>query len=163
MILDKYEVFIKGILSNLEKLNIDVSKLNMDHIGYQASSNEEYDSLCKEFDTLGEKVSEKLVGGRRVGIYKLFNPLHYKQYVNTAIELVAPKEGQICNSGLEHVEFVITENFESFIKKYPLIPWNISAMNRAEFPMVTLKFEDNTQVKFHLTPVLEIIKQYDNK
>lgn len=160
MILDKYEAFIEGILNNLNKLSIDVSDLEMDHIGYQASSDKEYDDLCKEFNTLGEKVSEKLVGGRRVGIYKLFNPLRFKQYTNTAIELVAPKEGQICSSSLEHVEFVIKESFESFIKKYPAIPWNTTAINRAEFPMVTLKLDNNAQVKFHLEPLLEMIKEY---
>jgi len=98
MVVDNYESFIKGLLEKIKQLGIDVSDLDMDHIGYQASSNEDYDRLRTEFDKLGEKISEEIVGGRRVGIYKLNTPLRYQQYTNTAIELVAPKEGQVCPS-----------------------------------------------------------------
>lgn len=127
----------------------------MDHIGYQASSNDDYDKLRGEFDGLGERVSEEVVGGRRVGIYKLNNPLHYQQYTNTAIELVAPKEGQQCPSALEHVEFVLKEPFESFMRCYPKISWDISAINQPGFPMIKLRLTRDTQVKFHLKPALE--------
>lgn len=158
MILDNYESFIKEILQKLNEQGVDVSQLDMDHLGYQASSNENYDKLSVEFDKFGKRVSEEIVGGRRVGIYKLNNPLHFQQYTNTAIELVAPKEGQICPSALEHVEFVLKESFDSFMKKYPNITWDISALNQLDFPMIKLKLNKNTQVKFHLKPVLEIIE-----
>lgn len=157
MVLDNYENFIKKILDKLGELGIDVSGLNMDHIGYQASSNEDYDKLKAEFDAIGKRVSETIVGGRRVGIYKLNKSLRFRQYVNTAIELVAPKEGQVCPSALEHIEFVI-DGFENFMKKYPGIPWDTSAISQPDFPMIKLKLGKNLQVKFHLTPVLEIVR-----
>lgn len=157
MILDNYENFIKRILDKLDELGIDVSNLNMDHIGYQASSNEDYDKLVAEFDAIGERASEAIVGGRRVGIYKLNKPLRFRQYVNTAIELIAPKAGQVCPSALEHVEFVI-DNFKNFMKKYPGISWDTSAISQPDFPMIKLKLDKDLQVKFHLTPVLEIVK-----
>lgn len=157
MILDNYNTFIEKILQKLNELSIDVSDLNMDHIGYQASSNEDYNRLRAEFNGLGVRISEEIVGGRRLGIYKLNNPLHFQQYTNTAIELVAPKEGQICPSALEHVEFVLKESFESFLKRYPNVSWDTSAVNQPDFPMIKLKLNTYVQVKFHLTPVLEII------
>jgi len=159
MILDTYHSFISGILTGIISFGIDVTDLDMDHIGYQASSNEDYDFSKKEFDTIGDLVSEKIVGGRRVGIYKLKIPLRYEQYVNEAIELVAPKEGQICPSGLEHVEFVLKDDFDSFMAKYPNVVWDTTAVNQPMFPMIKLKLTDTTQVKFHLTPVLDIIKE----
>lgn len=157
MVLDNYETFIKGLLEKIEELGIDVSDLDMDHIGYQASSNDDYDRLRTEFDKLGERLSEEIVGGRRVGIYKLNAPLQYQQYTNTAIELVAPKEGQIFPSALEHVEFVLKETFESFMKRYPGIAWDTSAISQPDFPMIKLKLDKYIQVKFHLTPVLDIV------
>lgn len=157
MVLDGYENFISQILADLKRLKIDVSKLDMDHIGYQASSNEDYDRLVSEFKKVGEFVSEKIVGGRRVGIFKLNNPLKHKHYVSKAIELIAPKEGQVCPSALEHVEFVIKETFEEFMAKYPDLPWDRSKVYQPEFPMITLKLSGHTQVKFHYTPVLEIV------
>lgn len=157
MILGDYENFIKRILGKLDELGIDVSGLNMDHVGYQASSDDDYDKLKIEFDAIGERVSEAVVGGRRVGIYKLNKALCFRQYVNTAIELIAPKEGQVCPSALEHVEFVI-DSFENFMKKYPDIQWDTSAISQPDFPMIKLKLGKDLQVKFHLTPVLEIVK-----
>ena len=158
MILDNYQSFIETLLQKVNEFGIAVSDLNMDHIGYQASSNEDYDLSKKEFDMIGDLVSEKIVGGRRVGIYKLKTPLRYEQYVNEAIELVAPKEGQICPSGLEHVEFVLKEDFDSFMAKYPNVSWDTTAVNQPMFPMIKLKLSDTTQVKFHYKPVLDILK-----
>jgi predicted metalloenzyme YecM len=157
MILDNYEGFIRKILQKLQELKIEVSDLDMDHIGYQASSDHDYDKLRAEFDKIGKRVSEEIVGGRRVGIYKLFKPLQYRQYANTAIELVAPKDGQVCPSALEHVEFVLKEPFQSFMEKYPNISWDTSAISQSDFPMIKLKLDKDLQVKFHLTPVLDII------
>ncbi len=157
MVLDNYANFIENILNKLDGLGIEVSDLDMDHIGYQASSNDDYDKLRAEFDSLGERVSEEIVGGRRVGIYKLFRPLRFQHFISLAIELVAPKDGQVCPSALEHVEFVLKEPFMSFMKKYPNIPWDTSAINQPDFPMIKLKIDKNTQVKLHLTPVLDII------
>lgn len=163
MVLDNVVPFIKNILLKLQAQKIDVSSLNMDHIGYQAESNEDYDKLENDFDKIGQRVSENIVGDRRVGIYKLNKPLVYKQYTIAAIELIAPKKGQICPSALEHVEFVINETFESFIKKYSNIPWDVSAVNQPVFPMIKLKLDKYVQVKFHLTPVLDIIESKKNK
>ena len=157
MILDNVDQFIDKILKRLEVLGIDVSHLEMDHIGYQASSNEDYDRLKPEFEQLGTQISEEVVGGRRVGIYKLNTPIQFQHYIISAIELVAPKEGQICISALEHVEFVIKEDFQSFVKKYPQLSWDLSKINQPMFPMVVLKLDNTTQVKFHLKPVLEIV------
>lgn len=156
MILDNYENFIKKILDKLNEMGVDVSSLNMDHIGYQASSDNDYDKLKSEFDEIGEKVSEEIVGGRRVGIYELNKPLRFRQYINTAIELIAPKAGQVCPSALEHVEFVI-DDFKTFMKKYPNIQFDTSAINQPDFPMIKLKLDNDLQAKFHLTPVLEIV------
>jgi len=158
MILDNYIPFLDFLTNKIAQLGIDVSRLNLDHFGYQASSDEDYGRLRPEFDKIGELLSEEIVGGRRVGIFKFFTPLDYQGHPVPAVELVAPKQGQVCPSALEHAEFVINENFESFTSKYPNLPWDKSKINQPMFPMVTLKLDDNIQVKFHYKPVLEIIR-----
>jgi len=159
MILENYELFIKNIFHKIQEFGIDVSDFEMDHIGYQTSSDEDYDRLKSECEAMGTMVSEAIVGGRRVGIYQLHTMLQYQQYRISAFELVAPKEGQICPSALEHVEFVLNEPFDSFMKKYPTISWDTIAIAQPDFPMIKLKLDKNLQVKFHLTPVLEIGKK----
>jgi predicted metalloenzyme YecM len=157
MVLQNFQQFMEDVFAGLNKFGIDVSNLEMDHFGYQASSNEDYDNLVPEFKKLGEWLSEEVVGGRRVSIYKLLEPLSYKQSKPQAIELIAPKDGQVCPSALEHVEFVLPDGFENFIQKYPDLPWETKEINQKDFPMIKLRLSEYTQVKFHLKSVLEII------
>lgn len=159
MILDNYREFLDKLIGDIEAQGLDVSNLELDHFGYQCSSDEDYDNLKPEFEKIGKLVSENIVGKRRVGIYKLNSPLEYKDWEILAVELIAPKEGQVCPSALEHAEFVINESFEEFIKRYPSAPWIVGEINQPVFPMLKLKLTDTTQVKFHYEPVLEIIQK----
>jgi hypothetical protein len=78
-----------------------------------------------------------------------------------AVELVAPKQGQVCPSALEHAEFVIDEDFETLAQKYPEVNWDVSAIDQPMFPMLKIKLGEFIQVKFHYKPVLEIVKNND--
>jgi len=151
--------FLNFFFQKLNEVGIDISQYEMDHLGYQASSNEDYDQLKQELQKEGDFLDENLVGGRRVGLFMLKQPLFYKNYSITALELIAPKEEQVCPSALEHAEFIIDEDFESFTQKYPHLAWDKSKMNQPMFPMVSLKLDDNIQVKFHHQPVFEIAKE----
>ena len=157
MILENYKDFLDELIKNINEKGIDLSNFYLDHFGYQSSSNEDYDNLIPEFKKIGTMVSEHIVGGRRVGIFKLNTPIIYNGKEIPAVEVVAPKEGQVCPSALEHVEFVIDSDFDTFVKKYPGLNFDVSKVDQPTFPMVTLKLSENTQVKFHLTPLLEIV------
>lgn len=146
----EYIRFIKIVLIKIKELGVDVSKMEMDHVGYQASSDEDYNQLTLEFNKIGKRLSEVIVGGRRVGIYKLNNPIRYMQYLIPEIELIAPKKDQVCPSALEHAEFVLKESFESFMKKYSNLPWDTSAISQLGFPLIKLRLDKDIQVKFHL-------------
>lgn len=116
MIIDAYKSFLDKLLQNIKDKGIDVSNYDLDHIGYQCSSDEDYDRLKPEFEKNSKSVSENIVGGRRVGIFELNSPLTYGDRKIPAIELVAPKENQKCPSSLEHAEFVIDKDFNSFVE-----------------------------------------------
>ncbi|QQG41293.1 MAG: VOC family protein [Candidatus Woesebacteria bacterium] len=158
MILDNYKDFLDKLLQDIEAKGIDVSKYNLDHFGYQCSSDKDYDKLKPDVEKIAKLISENIVGGRRVGIFKLNNPLDYKDRKIEAVELVAPKEDQECPSALEHAEFVIDTDFDSFINKYSGLDWDLTAINQPTFPMVKLRLSDHTQIKFHLQPVLKIVE-----
>ena len=159
MCIDNYQQFLEQIIKAIMECGINVSNLEMDHIGYQASSNEDYDDLIPQFGEIGEMVSETVVGRRRVGIFKLIPQLKFKGYIISAIELIAPKDGQVCPSALEHVEFVINEEIGTFMQKYPAVNWDASAINQKDFPMIKLRLTEHAQVKFHKTNVLEIVEK----
>jgi predicted metalloenzyme YecM len=158
MIIDNYKEFLDTLLDNISKYKIDVSNYKLDHIGYQCSSDNDYDNLKNEVNEFASLVSENIVGGRRVGIFKLDSPLKYNNWGIEAFEIIAPKESQSCPSALEHAELAVDSDFKTFIKKYSNIPFDTSKIDQPVFPMVTLKLSENTQVKFHLKPILEIVK-----
>ena len=159
MLIDGYKQFIKKAVSRLKELGIDISNMDLDHFGFQASSDKEYDRLLPKALKSGILLTEQIVNGRRVSIIKLNNPLKFKNYYIQAYELVAPKKNQICKSGLEHIEVVIDGTFYNFIGKYPELDWDISKMDQKNFPMITLKLWEGAQVKFHYKNVLEIAKE----
>lgn len=158
MILDGYISFLDELFERISDHGIDISEYELDHIGYQADSDADYDRLIPEFLKIGDQVHENLVGGRKVSIFKLSKPLKYENFIITAAELVAPKKGQKCVSSFEHVEFVIDEKFADFMKRYPLINWDTTAANQPNFPMIKLQLDEHMQVKFHYEPVLQIIR-----
>lgn len=154
-----YPAFLQTILDLISKFGINVSDSEMDHMGYQCSSDEDYDNFLPKFKFLGKLLSEEIVGARRVAIIELDEKIIFNQYVISAIELIAPKPTQVCESGLEHVEFILKESFESFLNKYPNIEFITSEINQKDFPMIKLKLNDKYQVKFHLENVIDIVRR----
>ena len=140
--------FLDRLMKELDDLGIDLSGAIVDHIAYQANSAEDYNTLKPKFEKIGELIKEPLVGGRRVGVFKIFTPLKYKDQEIKAIELIEPVDGQVCRSALEHAEFLLPVTLEEFIEKYPNINLNKDAINRKEFPMLILRLSDNMQAKF---------------
>lgn len=161
MILNNLSSFLDKLLEEINKVGIDVSNYELDHIAYQASSNEDYDGLRPEFLKMGELLREDLVSGRRVGILKLNEPLDYKNYEISALELIAPKKGQKIKSSLQHAEFVIDESLRSFVDKHPNVNWNTSAIDREPYSHLVVSFEDIV-VKFHPRSILDIVASLDS-
>lgn len=157
MITYNLKPFIEQKLKQLDIQNIDVSNLELDHFGYQTSSKEDYDNKALEVTSIAKRKSENIVSGRRVGIYKLYDPYMFEDYTVQGFELVEPREGQLCNSQLDHLEFVLKGSFQDLIDKNPAVNWDRTAINRPEFAKLTVKFDDGTSVKFHLKNIFEEI------
>lgn len=104
MITKSFSQFADDLIS---RIPFDISDLKLDHFGYQASSAQDYKNLKDESLSLGNLISENIVGGRRVGIFLFHKDLIYKNFRIKGFELVEPKQGQICQSQLDHLEFVI--------------------------------------------------------
>mgnify|MGYP001248683935 CR=1 FL=1 len=150
-----FSPFLDSFFDQIKQVALDISGLPLDHIAYQASSKEEYDQILLEFANQGELVSEEVIGGRRVAAFRLAEPLIYKNYSIPALELVEPKEGQICESDFQHAEFVVSQPLESYISQYPHIKWDSSSLNRDAFSHLKLNFANGLTLKFLQRPILE--------
>lgn len=73
--------------------------------------------------------------------------------------MLQPKRSSFYPTGLEHCEFVIDESLDSFIKRYPKIEWDLSAMHKTRNADVRVEFEGGKiSVKFHLQPLETVIE-----
>jgi len=163
----EYKKFIDGVIDKLHKLGIDTSVLYIDHLGYQASSFRDYENTKSEFGKLGMIKHDVWVGERKVAIFKLFEPLKYLNHNIEAIEIVSPKEELTPDTSSinseegywEHVEIVPGEGLEAFMNKYPNLSWETGNVDRDIFPMLVIKLDDKTRVKFPRRGVLEEVER----
>lgn len=152
-----FTAFLDSFFAQIQKSDLDISGLALDHLAYQASSAADYERLLPEFASLGEQVSEEIIGDRRVAVFKLTNPIMYQGYSIPALELIEPKQGQQCDSTLQHAEFVVHEPFENYLARYPQIAWDTSSMHRDEFSHLKLNFDNGLTLKFLQMPILELV------
>lgn len=157
MIFENYETFLDQTYSGLQEIGLDVGEFVLDHVGYQANSKEDYESKRAELLKTAVLKSENIVGGRRVGIFQLNEPLIYKVQKIDAAELVEPKEGQVCESRLDHTEFVTPKTFDEMMVQYPKINWDTSAKDRPEFAKLQLRLANGLGAKFHRAHIFEEI------
>lgn len=157
--MDKYQIFLNSFFEEIAKVGLNIDGLNLDHIAYQASTSEDYDQKKPQFSNLGTEISEEIIGGRRVAVYELFEPIRYKDYVIPALELIEPKPDQDYSSDFQHAEFVTAQPFETYIEQYPTINWDTSSMSRDEFSHLKINFENGLTLKFLHTPILELLKR----
>ena len=157
MIFENYELFLNKTYSGLQEIGLDVTGLVLDHVGYQTSSAQDYETKKEELLRIAVLRSENLLGGRRVGICQLNEPLTYKEQVINAVELVEPKEGQVCESRLDHTEFITPITFDEMMTKYPNVNWDTSAKARPEFAKLQLRLANGLGVKFHRAHIFDEI------
>ncbi len=163
MILNYYKPFLDVVYNKLKALNINTTEFKIDHIAYQTDSTKDYEDKVNSFNGIAEKFSEHIVGGRRVPIFKLDNPLEYNEQTFFVFELLEPKQGQIVESAWEHVEFLTNDSIEELMEKYPNINWNTEVINREEFPMLILELGDGLRAKFPRLGVLDELERQKNK
>ena len=151
--------FLKELFNHLKLKNIDVKDLYLDHICYRVASTQRYMELRDQLMSGNKLLVESDVNGRMIATFKLSSPIEYEQRIIDCLELPAPKPGSSYPEGFEHVEFVIKEDFETFMKRYPHCHFNTKAMQKKFNPEIRLDLTDSIAVKFHhmdLEKVIEI-------
>jgi len=150
-----YKEFLDRWFGEIDKLGIDYSKWRLDHLGYGVSSGEEYDKLKNELRKTGVIRREVLVSERRVGVMKLNAPLVYRDWQIWAVEIIEPVAGESRETGFEHAEFTISEDFESVVEQYSNLAWDTKNIRRADFPRLKLVLATGLELKLNHKSILE--------
>jgi ubiquitin-conjugating enzyme E2 J2 len=171
--------FVTGIALELsDKMGIDVSHKQADHVCWRTETFQEYSELVDALRTLPDDCTllvESVVGGRPIATFRLMDPICANpNYTIDVIEIPSPKSGRPYKTGLEHVEFVICNHqstmnddkhrtvLDEFVRKHPDLDWDLKARDKEINPDVALpvKLTDfgTCCVKFHLTSLANVIE-----
>lgn len=156
--------FLKKMFAELQRYNIDVSELELDHICYRVETRNRYVGLCDEINKVATLLSEKHIGDRTISTFKLRKPLEYNTRNIWCVEIPSPKKNHSYREGYEHIEFVVNTNLETFISAQKAT-FNTTNMQRDRNPEVSLRFPTGV-VKFHpysLENLITVIEAQENK
>jgi predicted metalloenzyme YecM len=152
-----YQSFLKQIITETQDEGFDLTDfVQMDHMCYRVSSIESYRAKKQELAAVGRLLGETQVNGRPIATFRLHEPIRYEQWRIDAIELPAPKAGSVMQEGLEHVEFVLFDDKEDFLKKYHNKKFEMRSADRGVNPEIGFKLPTYT-VKFHLLSLPAVI------
>lgn len=151
------KIFLDELFRRLEEVGFNADPYFMDHICFRVGTPEEYETKKVEMAALGNLLVESMVNGRMIATYKLHSPIAYKNRLIDVVELPAPKPGSHYESGLEHVEFVTTENLHDFVKKHPGQKFETGGIDKKFNADITLRLGDYC-IRFHNQTLEEVIE-----
>lgn len=156
------ELFLDEIFKKINNAGISTEFLKIDHVGYQSSTLADLEIRKRELEKEGTKILESIVGDKRVVIFSLRKSIVCRNQTISVVEIVLSLKDPLARSGWEHVEIVPEVELEKFINKYPTVSWDTRAIDRDIYPMLVLKLDDHTRVKFPRYPVLVEAKRIKN-
>ena len=156
-ILGNYEKFLKDSLKETENIGISTVGYEIDHVCFRVSSTREYDLYKRKLLKISSAFLENIVHGRPISKFILKTPLEEEGYSVSLVELPSPKENRQYKTGLEHIEVVVGNDFESFLNRYKNLfsgEENVTTLNHTVF--VTLK--GGRTIKFHRFPLTKVVR-----
>lgn len=171
-----FTAFMDRAMAFVDELDINIDNLLMDHVAIRMKNVNDVQVLEHELDQVGNKIADAIVNGRKICIFKLHDPLIYKNKAIDCIELPYPSiDHHYPQDGWEHVEFVLDGanplTLESeFAKKYPSLSssirnkykYRISTpdVKNEELVNTTIVLQKNASlaIKFHCYPIEEVVK-----
>jgi predicted metalloenzyme YecM len=152
-----YRTFLRQILIEVADEGFDFADfVQMDHLCYRVASLEAYEVKKQELAEFGRLLGETQVNGRPIATFRLREPIMHDTWRIDTIELPAPKAGVSTPEGLEHVEFVLFDDQEDFLKKYAHKQFEMKSADRGINPEIAFKLPTYT-VKFHLLSLPAVV------
>ncbi|HKJ27397.1 MAG TPA: VOC family protein [Anaerolineales bacterium] len=148
-ILGDYAGFFALQAERLLKLGIDIDGLEVGHLAFRTETLEEYLVVREKLESISSANVEKAWNGRPISTLVLKEPLQLSRRAMTSlIELIPPVHRSVYKMGMEHLGFVLGDDFERFGKsnsdKFS------GQQSQGEFNQpYFITFPDHTGVKFH--------------
>jgi len=155
-IIGDYKDFVANLLGCLANKNIELDNYQIDHLCYRVRTLDEYNTMKKSLMNFSQEYVENVHHDRPIAKFILKEPLRYQNYSIPLIELPAPQENKSYDSGLEHLEIVVGDDFEILKDKYKSI-WTGGDDSGIYNQTIFIDF-DGYKVKFHKYSLWEVLQ-----
>eukprot|EP00290_Baffinella_frigidus_P005316 CAMPEP_0180124274 /NCGR_PEP_ID=MMETSP0986-20121125/4561_1 /TAXON_ID=697907 /ORGANISM="non described non described, Strain CCMP2293" /LENGTH=200 /DNA_ID=CAMNT_0022063597 /DNA_START=171 /DNA_END=773 /DNA_ORIENTATION=- len=163
---------LEGVFALLDRLDIDASTFEADHVCFRCADAMEYHRVVALCENVGARLVEGIIGGRPISTFLLKEPLRFRERSIRCLEVPAPKPGRRYESGWEHVELVVgggaggagiprdtAEPLRDLMRKHPSADWDARALDKHLNPDVSLALPGGGgSVKFHALPLDEVVR-----
>ncbi len=166
--------FLNQLFRNLATIGVSLEGYMIDHIAYRAESMEDGDAHKAEWLAQHSLVVSTQIKGREVCMFEASPPIRYGSWDIPCIELMYPKPSRPFG-GWDHVEVVlgpysdsmevvrerVQEAFPQISETDPRYSYDEDDFHsfdgKTKNPAVTLRFPDNTAIRFHTVDAREVI------
>ncbi len=156
-LIGNYQEFFLDINSRLENIPINIEGMQLSHLNYRTTTNEEYENLRDKLKTFCKEFVETQFNGRAISILVLRRPLILSNdYSVEVIELPAPRLEHMYPSGLEHLGILIGETLPEFKERYARILTGEKDRRPYCFPAY-ITFENGKTAKFYERTLKEVV------
>ena len=102
------ETFLGPLVAYLKSKDLLNSAQEIDHVCYRVETIEAYLKIVSRMkDRYGKVIADSMISGRPITTILLLEPIYYKEFEISCIELPCPKQGSHYEQGWEHIEVVI--------------------------------------------------------
>ncbi len=153
------KLFLEQLFADLERHQIEIKKSwEIDHLCYRVESENRYQTIKAFFASSHKLLVESLVGGRLIATFKLSEPIVFRDWSISVVEVPAPKKNKIVKEGFEHIEVVTDLSFSELAEKYKHLPLDKNGLAKNFNPELEIMLGERN-IKFHhmsLEKVIEI-------
>lgn len=156
-VIGDYAAFFDDLFNRLISIGIDISGLEMSHLGIKFASFAEYERTRDELKSYSKSFSEEEHNGRPIALMWLKDPLQLPHgCVVDLLELMPPKPNNKYPTGLEHLGVVIGRDLEAFGQKYESVLTGRQDQGLINKPFY-VAFDNGKRVKFYALSMKEVL------
>lgn len=99
--------FSEALHALAARLGLDIAPLDADHISLRCHQNATAERWRQGLELCGELLSENIINGRPICLFKLHQPVCVAHWQFSVVELPWPGEKRYPHEGWEHIEIVL--------------------------------------------------------
>ncbi|MEB7499138.1 VOC family protein [Leclercia pneumoniae] len=99
--------FTRDFHALTQRLGLEIAPLAADHISLRCHQNATAERWRRGFEQCGELLSENIINGRPICLFKLHEPVCVAHWQFDVVELPWPGEKRYPHEGWEHIEIVL--------------------------------------------------------